>query len=387
MRSEMPTLLSISEWVKILGVSPWFTAQFKLDRGDTYPPITTCDEVIFEYMWQDRKRKVSRYEIARAINEAEFTFAKHMGYWPAPQYIANEEINYPRPSMTFGRRTLRDVRFNYKKIPLRYKYLVGFGKKVLTHIEDVDVVLDDADGDGIDESFEAETTILLPADLTLASEIEVYFTAVDRLGQPRNQWQIRPLEIEISGAPSKVTIKGASYLLVKPSKVLGVNPAHIKLPDTSSLVGEISIYRATINAAVGGDIYFNEKSQSEAMTSFVDNYRNSVFSITNDSCKVGVPDRVVANYLAGYPRQDDGRMDYEHAQIIAWLSAAYLQCTVCGCACDGDDDLLDRWTKIPSLEDIPMVTRRQMEESFGLQTGAIEAWKAANRIRERDGWQ
>lgn len=382
MRSQIPTLLSLAEWCDILGVNPWYAAQYEGDFGNG---PSSCSGVMYEQNWQKRQH-LSRHEIARAIHEAEEAFAKHVGYYPAPKYIVDEELEYPQarvPSGTSLPYPMYDIYDQPRSLHTKYKYIQALGTEVLEALElGAPVALESSVASDANGRFAVEV-LNVPDDLE-ASEVAVFYAAADRVGNRLDTWEIRPLDITISG--TTLTIEGDAFLLAPPTKTLARKPVALAITETSNFVIDVDVYRRTTDDALNTVLYFKKiktPATEDTTSTLLNAVQGKIAPLRPNSCREGTdPYSVTLSYLAGYPRQADGRMDYDHAQIIAWLSAAYLQCTICGCGCGEDKEMLSKFTEIEHFGDTPIVTKDQIENPFGVQRGAIKAWNRAMTLRE-----
>jgi hypothetical protein len=90
------------------------------------------------------------------------------------------------------------------------------------------------------------------------------------------------------------------------------------------------------------------------------------------------PDRVVVNYMAGYPRDPFGKMDPSMAKIVAHLATSYLPVDKCGC--ERSSRIIHWWRSFPQDG---MNTRNlsplELDNPFGQSMGALWAW---HRVKE-----
>jgi len=392
MRATTPTLLSIAEWREVINLHPYYLAQIGNDvparsRGD-------CQGATFQWAWQDSEH-LAREEIAQCIADAEELFRDKIGYYPAPKFITNEPQDYPRHYQADLYQGWGTPRGQYKSIKVNNGYVQNVGTELLTELDaSIAVTLVDNDGDTIKESFNV-TVPGLPSG-TSASEIALFFTAVDRDDLPLSEWEIRPLRVSITG--DTATIKGESVLLVKPNNQIGLDPEILSAAVASegdTFVSEVAVYRRTVNTAETGALIWEypggcDNPPCEAvMSTGCFGVRNkelgwlaprpaiydtelAAFTVSYpDLCRA--PDRVTVNYLAGYPRQANGKMDNLHARIISLLAAARLPNKTCGCG--RADQRLTYYQSLPS-DGEQKVYFNDMG-GFGRKQGELEAWALA----------
>lgn len=395
MRSSYDTLLSIFEWGKIMGVNPWNLSQF----GEGLPERNTrknCQSVWFQHQWQ--RDYLSREEIGNAIEKAEAALALELHFWPAPKYIEETAEEWNRISNRYAYGSSLDVRYQWNSLTLEYGMVQGGGSLARTAIGDTAVNRTDTDGDGLADRF----TATIATSVTDASEIAVYYTATDRMGNPVDEtWRIRPVVVTISGG--NATITGHACLLAKPELEEGYNADALDASAASSYVTQISVYR------VYRDTTASDTSPSQGYALW--DYAPTNFDPTNPAGQSTVPvfigerfaqmgqvyaayanccgfcsdwrepDRVMVKYLAGYPRQSNGLMNQMMADIVAHLATAWLPESSCGC--DREDRIIAWWRGLPNegAEKSRLVTFNEIQNTFGERRGASYAYWRMLRAR------
>lgn len=405
MHSIYQTLLSIKQWARILGLHPWYLSQI----GDNVPKwaysdmFTKCLDVTFEYTWQ--AERLSREMVASAIRWAEERFMDYAGYPPAPLYIESEVLHlskrYLRPIPNGFNQYCCDDKPGALTYP-RYGYIQGVGKQILTLIQpNVGVVFSDVDGDGIFDTFTASAVMVGQTGLQV-SEVAVFYPASSIHNAELAEWEIRPVKVTIDDTDPDnpiVTVSGAIYQLVQPDLVITPGPERLDASDLLIYIPAIDLYRRTVDEDQQGLLKYNSQCASSAYNACYtidDSHLGSVIahrrsttgtieSLWLDNCATQDPTEATINYVAGYPRQQNGDMDERHAKLIAILSASFLECKPCGCACNGNDNLLDTWSQPPSFSSgrsrIPLVGGEYLSYSFGESRGAIEAFRMAQNMR------
>lgn len=386
MRSSTKSLLTLFEWSSIIGMHPFYLAQIgegvpARSRGD-------CQDVMYQNAFQNSDH-LSREEIAEAIAQAEDLFAKNVGYYPAPKYIADE------PHL------LADSGYDYyywryrkQTIQTKYGHVQAVGSEALTLADsEVSVVLSDTYSNGIDDTFTVTATV--PSG-TQASAICAFFKESDRGLLSLQESEIKPLLVSISGTTA--TIKGHITLLVKPVQQLTLDPISLDATDNTIYADEIDIYTRAVDITDQGSLIWNngcdcngacEATLSDAcfqtksmelgilapvFASWDADIENFVASYP--CC--AMPERVKVNYYAGYPRQDNGRMDQENARIIALLATALLPNRTCGCG--RADQRLLYYRDPPTNDQNQIIVSPQIVDdtakAFGVTgRGAIEAYR------------
>lgn len=208
--------LPIDTWRHILGYHPFHFWQL----ANTSTPVTSaCNSLVHEYAWQSVDA-VGRNEVREAIATAEDRLREYLGYWPMPT-ATTETIAWPHLWDQWLRRT-NDVAPDGRYVPIQVSsgHIHAVGLDILTLLGTPAVVYSDTDGDGLNETF----TVIQATTATDATQIECYFSALDRLdSEPLGErWRIAPVKVTISGGVA--TIVGRSWILVKPIRYQGVLP-------------------------------------------------------------------------------------------------------------------------------------------------------------------
>lgn len=393
-RSEAITLLSIDEWGSILGLSNWELNQY------TYPGTNTaqCRSVFYQYPYQDDK--LSREEIGRAIAEAEYLLAEQLGYWPAPKYIFDEHVTYPRPHERAFYGYGATWRGEWKAVQLRWGKFVGGGSFTRTLIGDtVNLALSDSDGDGVNDLF----TCSIATTVTNPDEIAVYFRTADRLGNAISEtWRIRPITVTI--AAGTATIKGHATLLTPPTLTHGIKVAALDASVAGNYVTQVTVYRVyrditntAANPAQGVAVWdvpedcttpdcqieiLNlclQERLSETGQAYASYGDYSTWPYSYEA------NRLQVNYLAGEPLVNN-RMESEHARIVTYLSVALLANEKCGC--DRANRIIDYWRRLVSTgNEARQYTQEELNSNpFGEpRVGALWAWRRVQSLKLGQG--
>lgn len=393
-RSETETLLPLDSWARIMQVNPWEFNQ--IGAGFPRNSAAQCPHVFFQFSWQ--QDFLSREELGRTIEMAEHMIADELGYWPAPKYIADESVQYPRPynRALFGggytpRLTLKSVELNWKKVQ-------GGGVMARTQIDDsVAVTLSDPDNDSVNELF----TVSFATTVTDPNELAIYFTETDRNNEPiAETWRIRPVRVVIAGGTA--TITGHSSLLIKPDLTTRTDPQVLDVTLASNYVTAVEVQRvyrnetidSTANTSTQGYALWNNPPCNEppctseygalciapvnAELGFV-----SVDFNVGASCHGYAPDRLSVSYLAGEPLVN-GQMAQPMADIVAHLATALLPVEKCGC--ERSNRIIAYWRAVgpapgEGLRE-NLTGLGSSDNPFGPQRGAIWAWNKVKRLRK-----
>lgn len=399
MRASFDTLLSLFEWGRIMGLSPWDLAQ--LGVGFAHPASAQCEKVFYQYFWQ--QDFLSREEIAEAIQKAEDMIAQELQYYPAPKYFVDEKHLYPRPAerYLFGAGT--DKRFMWKTVQTDWGFYQSPGLLTRTLVAAGAVVtLTDRDGDGINETF---TIGPILTGITDPTTIGAYFTLSQRLQADIDEtWRVRPINVSIVGG--NLTITGHSTLLVLPALEETTNPQILDVTNLSNYAATLDIYQilpdinlTTTDPAQGTAVWDPMPGDCQSTpcapiilpicvnATDVDNGIVSVdYIISGNNCPTSnrEPDRLHLNYVAGVPLVN-GRMNPDYANIVAHLATALLPNGKC--ACDRAQRIIDWWRRFPNDTDVqrPMTQQEINENRFPANRGGEYAWKRVMNLRRSIG--
>lgn len=410
------TLLSLARYAKVMGINPahfWGSSAPNVDP-QVMPVSAACSAIWFKYDWQDSDR-VGRYSICQEILNAEQDIAAAIGYWPAPMWIAEEQVRYERPYRRefFGYGA--DVRGQFKGIDSRWGRIVSTGRRAVSLIGTAttgaaSLIYSDLDSDGLYETAE----ITLPTTLTDVNEIKVYFYGMD--GDP--DWEIRePRSKEITGG--NVVIIFDAWLLIDPDlyEFLPTSDGNslIDIGTTANFVTAVDVYREYIDESLAPCEFYWEPSYVGCLET-----DEACDPVTQDGClrirnaKSGILSPVPATYSGGVwelgcswdgNREPDylniwyyaGDVDNKYkrgmslnplsdfwAQTIAWLATARLSRPVCAC---GNLESLTEWLRT----DLSKNTRElsffnppgALDNPFGTRAGEVAAWRRIGKLVQK----
>ena len=238
------TLLSLSRYAKLMGINPvhfWGGTATNL-ATPIMPVKSSCDEVWFQYEWQDND-KVSRFEVAVAISDAEEEIANALGWWPAPVWQYEEAHAYPRVYRREYYGHGADIRGLAKPINTTYGKIIEPGQRAVTLIDTAstgggELVYTDEDGD----SFYETATITVATTLTDVNEIKLFHTSVGG----HREWEIRNLRSVTADGVNAVIVLD-SWLLIDPElyAVMTTDDSQraIDLSTVNNFVTEVDVYR------------------------------------------------------------------------------------------------------------------------------------------------
>lgn len=346
--SERYTLLPLDSWAAILGISPW---EF---NGFVFPAAKSaqCRDVFHKFQWQTDHLSIS--EVADAIADAEQMIANELLYWPAPYYVVDEVIQYPRNRNRQAWGFAGDIRGEWKTFSVNWHKVIKGGVINRTLIGTITlagggITLSDLDGDGIQETFTATITDAAVGLITDANELGLYFVAANRHGEDVGEvWRVRPVDVSISG--NVATFQGHRTLLANPSKAYAVAPADMVATDAANYITSLDCYRTftddTATEALpyqGVAIWKDNPDCADQDCTFSiyplclgqhQNEQGQIFASYGSACDWPFPtreaDRLQINYVSGVPLVN-GKMEKIFAQMVAYLSVSLLANERCGC--------------------------------------------------------
>lgn len=412
--SAVGALLPLDAWRRNIGYNPWHFWQMS---DSQYTPVSSsCNTLVRQYAWQAADQ-AGRYDILDRIQTAEERMLTYARFAPAPHYQVKtlQFPHYHDPKIDrFG---YADPTGRWLGVNLGESKLQAIGLFTRELIETASVAYNDADSDGLNDSF----TVSVATSVTNADQIAVYIQESDRVnGEPvRPRYRIAPLNITISGGTA--TIKGPRRLCVKP--VLQEQADAIDPTDAGNFVTELEVYReyidpsgATADTAQATLIWetapypawancCNDGSASRdpaalatglarcvirdaengiiGVGASVYDSANDVWHSTNwSTCRP--PDRITVRYQAGVPLVNQA-MDHRWEMVIARLAAAEMPRRIC--ACEQANRELGYWQFDMSLENaIERVARTDvLENPLGTKRGHVYAWQEIKYLRVLGG--
>lgn len=407
-RASTRTLLPLDTWAKILGINPWDFNQLTNPETQAHQ----CRDTFYQHMWQEDY--VSREEVGLAIAEAEAALAEYCGFWPAPQYIVDERLRYPRQydSRVWGNG--RTVRGYVKPVQTKWAKVISGGQLNRTAMDQSSATLangrlvySDSDGDGIDDTFTITITDAAGGvSVTDPSEIAVYFTSTDRNGEAVGEtWRIRPVKVTLSGG--NAVIVGHKTLMVVPDLQTRINATALDYSAAASYVTGVEVYRTFIdttdtssNPYQGVAIWdvppdCNDGDCSEQVLplclgpyDYDGGWTAPAFGLRSTWPYSWEPDRLAINYVAGVPADNQGNMNLHWARIVTYLSVALLPTEKCGC--ERSQRILAYWRSKPNEN-----TENDRGRAFTMdeintnpfveRNGALWAWKRIRFLQNLGG--
>ena len=380
--ARTPTLLSLAQYADIIGMDPRYFHQVTCTA---FPADGGCDPVWMQEPWMDPD-KASREDLARAIAQAESRIAQLVGFWPAPQWIANESSLYPTRQVRvaagyYAASPLEIINWRRKSVETRWARVQKFGRRHVADIElNATILYSTPDGDAFNEW----ATISITTDTAGFSENEIAVFAGDDTSPEK---RIRNLKVTLT--PTSITIEGDSVLFIDPQLWLASEVIDGDVPGNFLVTANVHrVYTrddTTAYAAVTLDwirhAYEADYTTEGFLRSFLDN-RGVVIPVPaqwNTTTETWTPLLVNALhephrahlwYKAGWTANVQGLMEEPFARAVAALATTLLSDPICGCG--SAERLIDYWQSLPTGRE---VTFEMMECPFGPKRGAWEAYK------------
>lgn len=355
--------LSLETWRRIVAYHPLHFWQ--LFDPATAPVTDGCMSIVREYSWQSMGA-VGRDEIRRAIASAEQKLLDSLGYAVGARAVTWAD----RP---IGRGGL---------IRLPEGRVQALGTVGETLLGTPAIVLSDADGDGLVDTFTATLASALTTDP--AGSLVPRFAAGDQVAGQRDDWRIWPARLTTAlngGGTYDITVRGPSAMLIRPQALEGVGAtlAAWRCQDPASYVSTIALWQQTLDTAsavtIGG---------TTMGASLVDARRGLIqLSACGQPAWCGpVAPRATVAAVAGDPLGADGELAAAWQPIVARLAAAEISGQPCACA--AANAWLYHWqfdiSRVKGGEEEFAFKEAAMNNPFGTRRGHVSAWLA---IRER----
>lgn len=394
-RASTITLLPLDRFAAILGIEP------RHFNGivSAYGPEVHCGSRWLQYSWQSLDR-VSREEVAMAIEQAERDVMDLLGYSLIPRWQADEVHRTPPPAdraLVHG--GLYNARSMFPSVTANWGHVICGGIRSNDDLGGPFAVTYPGGG-GYDET----GTVTVPGvTFTDTNQVRVYFE-----GEGGNdEWEIRPLRsVTISGGTLTIVID--KHLLADPDLWEALQPEDIDGDNNANFVTQVEVYRVSNDQSQMAQLQWERTpgtcdcgSSTCAMCAwevqwaclqtrnpelgFV-TYQPGTWNATDeqyDSATLAVarrPERVRLWYYAGWRSDRVARpyveMDPMLERMVAYYALTLLDRIVCGC--DNVEALYKRWTVDRALvaEDSNyQLSPRDLDCPWGTREGAIAAYK------------
>lgn len=398
-----PTLLPVYQFAKVLGLHPLHVMGVAADIGSGASSV--CVNAIQQYSWQDADG-VSREELARAIEEAEFQIANELGYWPMPTWTVDERVDLIQPPGAWIS-SLSDIRGDAMSVKTKRGLVISGGRRSKTLIDDaVAVAYTDLDGDGYSET----ATITVATTVTDPEEIAVYYPGLSG----DDEWEVRPINVAIAAGTATITCR-REQLVVK-SLYERLDAGVINGLVNTNFLETVDVYRRYHDPNVqaqlvwrGGACCFDGTCGSCSLT-----IQNACMTVKNrelgivtlspgewDEDEEGFsyvypevcnrrPDYVRLWYRSGYQDRSQPNYNTQMArhmqQAVAKLAISKLDRLIC--SCKGVSDVQSHWStdlrknvSVQGKGTTYKVTPYELDNNpFGTTVAALEVWRLVRRI-------
>jgi len=371
--SEIPTLKLLNHWQRLMQENIW---RYNGVQGTGVPRSHAADAYL----------QPGRDEVALALDNAVSKIVDVLEYYPRPVWITEEMIPL-RWSSPYQLQTLNT----------RYKHLIEFGSRGTTVISaGAAVVYTDSDGDGVTDT----ATITVATSVTDSAEIQIFFRTADGAPAAADElWEIEPTVISISGGVATITAHRS--LFVRPDTIWAVpytydagnldTPHYADIGNAGDFVTAVDVYRVyndTTNAVqLVSDDYIDNcdctavTSTNSAAGARITNKRLGVFQVRASSCGCNRSyEAVKINYRAGLALVRNA-IDPTLAEAIIRYANTHFGQPPCALY----ERVKEKWTYDRDPEDRELLTPDVIHNPFGIQRGAIFAWRTINNPRFRIG--
>lgn len=369
--SEIPTWKLLNAWPRVM-LEDYF--KYNQVQGTGVPRVEPADAFV----------QPERDEVARALNNAVSRIVDELSWYPRPTYIT-EEIIPLRWGDPYQMQTLQT----------RYKHLIEFGSRATTLISagaTVTYTSTGANGTALDLA----TITVAAGSLTDVNEIQCFFQEAD--GAPAaadEQWEIEPTTVKLVGANFVITAHRS--LFVKPSTIWAIpytydagnldtkHYADIALAaDFVTTVDVYRVYTDTTNAVqlVSDDYLYdcgvsNTTSTLTAAGARIVDKRLGIIQVRAAACGcTNYAESVKVNYRAGLALVR-GRVDPTLEEALIRFANTFFGQVPCPLS----SRVMEKWVFDRNPEDRNLVTPQDVRNPFGLQRGAIFAWRTITNPR------
>jgi hypothetical protein len=199
-RATTVTWLSLDRWAQIIGIDPLiFNGLISRSLQSE-----TCGDVWFQYAWQDAN-KISREDIAQAIQDAEKAIANYVGYPLLPDWFEDDGVPTVRPSVPTLFSNGRNIRGMAKSVFSQRGYVISGGIRAKSLVVlGSGITRTDNDGDGYKET----ATVSILTTVTDPDEIHLYYPG--QVGA--DEWEIRPIKVSIVGGMAVITFHSSQIV-------------------------------------------------------------------------------------------------------------------------------------------------------------------------------
>lgn len=384
-RASVRTLIPLDRWAQLVGIHPIHFNQIQVNG------LRACDEPIYQYPWQDAGR-ISREDIAIALDRAEQAVARELGYDIAPKWHTDDLAVIGEFSTSL--RTKRG-------------FIIGGGVEALSLVEaDVAVQFDtrftlpvgaDVVTDSSSLDYKDKVTIEVTTSVTDPDEISIFYPAsiLEKLGVLGGDyaWEIRPITVSISDGVATITC--SRHQLVIPELLEEWVPGQIDGLTDDNFIGLVDVYRhyndlatqvefryrscccgfgtcgdpiCTYSTQTGCLLPYNSRLGFVSVSPSTWNGNTHVYDIGEIQCER--PEGALLYYRAGM-----SPIDRELELVVANLALSYLPQSICSCS--GINARYDELTE-DYVRSIDSKAYGLPPNPLGTSRAAFEAWQVVS---------
>lgn len=347
-RSDIRTLLPLDRWSHLMGIDP---LHFNQLQSNNFNNGESCGSTWYQHPWQGANR-VSRDDIAIAIQTAEHMLADDVGYHLLPDWDVDEIIKTIPLRNPTAYSSGYNVRGTHKSAFAHWGHIISGGIQTKAFIGNMRIAFTDEDGDGYKET----VTGTIATIVTDPDEIRLYYAG--KSGD--DAWEIRPISVSISGGTATIVFKAWQIVVEDPQEIF--NAAILDADLAASYESTVDVYQVhlypypqlsmlweNLDDCVSSDSSCGEcghYAQDGCMT-VRDNrlgefaYKAATWNtltelFTGAECVIARdPDRVQISYLSGWRDMKQSRpsnvMDPYWERVVAYLAASLLDKQICDC--------------------------------------------------------
>ncbi len=329
-----------------LGINPAHfngVQEVYLADGSTLMPLDNAqNDVWIQYAWQNADQ-ISRDELATEIAKAEEDVTAYLGFFPAPDWIVEQQHDFSYYHRRDSNIISHDIRYGKRGVILKNGHYIASGKRKVTLIENVRITFDDLDGDGFDEIAIVNTINVTPG-MTL-DKIKVYAPGL----LAERTYELRePISTTLSG--TTFTARYYTWQVINPD-------IYEELPDNASRAKSIDISDAT-NLLSHADVYYEENDETDNSAKFIHvvdgliAHEDGMFYMQDYSSNYAIPviadynsstgaweiascgeshEHVLLSYYSGFvdprytPRIASDKLNNDFAKAIAYIATSRLE--------------------------------------------------------------
>lgn len=363
--SRLNTYGLLEQWRAEMDVNIWHYNQ--LTGAGANAPLAVPGQ--FVYVQPEREK------IAEALLRAVSLALPRLRFYPRPAWL-HETIRLGK------RRPL-----HAQEIRTRYRYLAAIGQRALTALAaeatPASVVYSDPDLTGTD-TLATITVTGLPAAVTEASEVQVFFTPSDSLGTAGAEvWRIEPLEVVLNGTTA--TITGHRALFAQPSlwrtpylSTFGQpskNDGDVQNP--ADFVTQVDVYRVYADASAAVTLKCKDCCSASGFetttgSAYIVDAEEGLIGLSPTTCGCSSNRETFLDvyYFAGFPASGlTGLPDETIPRALVHLANAKMSGPV------GTDDAgVNRWYYDKAVFSPQDLQAFEVRNPFGLEYGSLAAW-------------